>query len=105
MEVFGNSPFFITAEDAGTFAPRKNDDYKEISVSAGETYECIFDSGISEFIYCLGFLTSPGKNVSGHWIQCRVHRKIWEKNSDQDILRYKVDCIPPVVEPVPAAGQ
>ncbi|KAI3473873.1 hypothetical protein Pfo_028054 [Paulownia fortunei] len=32
-------PFFITAEDAGTLVARKNDDYKEISVPAGETHE------------------------------------------------------------------
>ncbi|KAI3472962.1 hypothetical protein Pfo_029209 [Paulownia fortunei] len=38
-EVFTNSPFFITAEDAGTLVARKNDDYKEISVPAGETHE------------------------------------------------------------------
>ncbi|GER55690.1 hypothetical protein STAS_33375 [Striga asiatica] len=38
-EVFTNSPFLISAEDAGTLSASKNDDYKEISVSAGETYE------------------------------------------------------------------
>ncbi|KAI3474321.1 hypothetical protein Pfo_029109 [Paulownia fortunei] len=49
-EVFTNSPFFITAEDLITFSflvlgsltckkRRKNDDYKEISVPAGETHE------------------------------------------------------------------
>ncbi|KAL1545359.1 hypothetical protein AAHA92_22097 [Salvia divinorum] len=38
-EVFSNSPFFITAEDAGALAARKHDDYKEISVPSGETHE------------------------------------------------------------------
>ncbi|CAK9141281.1 unnamed protein product [Ilex paraguariensis] len=38
-EVFANSPFFITAEDAGAIQARKNDDYKEMSVPAGKIYE------------------------------------------------------------------
>ncbi|KAL0282532.1 UNVERIFIED_CONTAM: hypothetical protein Sangu_2941300 [Sesamum angustifolium] len=38
-EVFTNSPFFITAEDAGTLAARKDDDYKEINIPAGATHE------------------------------------------------------------------
>ncbi|XP_047341558.1 uncharacterized protein LOC124945210 [Impatiens glandulifera] len=37
-EVFANSPFFITAEAAGAMGG-ENNDYREISVSAGRTYE------------------------------------------------------------------
>ncbi|XP_039136609.1 uncharacterized protein LOC120273929 [Dioscorea cayenensis subsp. rotundata] len=38
-EVFANSPFFISAEDAGAAECRKVDDYKEIVIAAGRTYE------------------------------------------------------------------
>ncbi|KAG8374482.1 hypothetical protein BUALT_Bualt11G0137000 [Buddleja alternifolia] len=38
-DVLTNSPFFITAEDACTLEARNNDDYKEISVPAGQTHE------------------------------------------------------------------
>ncbi|XP_057497253.1 uncharacterized protein LOC130781986 isoform X3 [Actinidia eriantha] len=38
-EVFANSPFFITAEVAGAIEGRKSDEYKEISIPAGKTYE------------------------------------------------------------------
>ncbi|RVW29783.1 hypothetical protein CK203_049988 [Vitis vinifera] len=38
-EVFANSPFFISAEDAGPIEARKNDEYKEISIPAGKTHE------------------------------------------------------------------
>ncbi|PNX83974.1 hypothetical protein L195_g040025 [Trifolium pratense] len=37
--VFANSPFFIPADVAGAMEVRKNDDYKEISVPAGKTFE------------------------------------------------------------------
>ncbi|XP_027334032.1 uncharacterized protein LOC113848861 isoform X2 [Abrus precatorius] len=40
-EVFANSPFFISAEVAGALETRQNDDYKEISVPAGKTYEVL----------------------------------------------------------------
>ncbi|KAM0947996.1 putative GOLD domain-containing protein [Dioscorea sansibarensis] len=39
-EVFANSPFFISAEDAGAAeSSSKVDDYKEIVIAAGKTYE------------------------------------------------------------------
>ncbi|MFQ6627734.1 hypothetical protein Gotur_007845 [Gossypium turneri] len=38
-EVFANSPFFISAEDASMLEMRKNDEYKEITVPAGKSYE------------------------------------------------------------------
>lgn len=37
--VFENSPFFISAEDAGATESRKRDDYKETVVPAGKTHE------------------------------------------------------------------
>ncbi|KAI5662874.1 hypothetical protein M9H77_22197 [Catharanthus roseus] len=38
-EVFANSPFFVTADDAGALEARKNEEYKEINIPAGKTYE------------------------------------------------------------------
>ncbi|KAI8003778.1 hypothetical protein LOK49_LG08G00873 [Camellia lanceoleosa] len=38
-EVFTNSSFFITAEVSGALEGRKNDDYKELTIPAGKTYE------------------------------------------------------------------
>ncbi|XP_019427325.1 PREDICTED: uncharacterized protein LOC109335627 isoform X2 [Lupinus angustifolius] len=40
-EVFANSPFFISAEVAGSLDVSKNDIYKEISVPAGKIYEVL----------------------------------------------------------------
>ncbi|KAG4939923.1 hypothetical protein JHK86_046064 [Glycine max] len=70
-EVFANAPFFISAEVAGALEARKNDDYKEINVPAGKTYE---DIGFS-----LEFVSPTGEKT---------------------VLRYKIDCIPPVTESV-----
>ncbi|XP_059296778.1 uncharacterized protein LOC132049842 isoform X2 [Lycium ferocissimum] len=78
-DVFANSPFFITAEEAGALEARKSDEYKEVSVPAGKTHEVA--------------LTVDAINSYIAWdfslIQGRVDM----------VLRYKVDCIPPVVEP------
>ncbi|XP_039001800.1 uncharacterized protein LOC120128084 isoform X1 [Hibiscus syriacus] len=38
-EVFANSPFFISAEDGSLLEMRKKDDYKEITVPSGKSYE------------------------------------------------------------------
>ncbi|KAJ4969709.1 hypothetical protein NE237_002808 [Protea cynaroides] len=38
-EVFANSPFLISAEDAGASEARKADDYREIIIPAGRTHE------------------------------------------------------------------
>uniref|UniRef100_A0A2N9F5H4 Uncharacterized protein n=1 Tax=Fagus sylvatica TaxID=28930 RepID=A0A2N9F5H4_FAGSY len=38
-DVFANSPFLVSAEVAGALEAREGDDYKEISVPAGRTYE------------------------------------------------------------------
>ncbi|KAL0783774.1 hypothetical protein Bca101_000019 [Brassica carinata] len=40
-DVFANSPFFISADTAGTLGSRENEEYKEIIVQAGRTYELI----------------------------------------------------------------
>ncbi|EFH49240.1 hypothetical protein ARALYDRAFT_486867 [Arabidopsis lyrata subsp. lyrata] len=38
-DVFANSPFFISADTAGILGSRDNEEYKEIIVQAGRTYE------------------------------------------------------------------
>lgn len=38
-EVFANSPFFISAEEAGAAESRKNDEYKETIILPGKTHE------------------------------------------------------------------
>ncbi|XP_020273349.1 uncharacterized protein LOC109848316 isoform X2 [Asparagus officinalis] len=38
-EVFANSPFLISAEEAGAVESRKNDEYKEIVILPGKTHE------------------------------------------------------------------
>ncbi|XP_068668204.1 uncharacterized protein [Aristolochia californica] len=40
-EVFANSPFFISAEDAGAADLRKKDDYREAIIPAGNTFEVL----------------------------------------------------------------
>ncbi|XP_060176285.1 uncharacterized protein LOC132606698 isoform X3 [Lycium barbarum] len=84
-DVFANSPFFITAEEAGALEARKSDEYKEVSVPAGKTHEVA--------------LTVDAINSYIAWdfslIQGRVDM----------VLRYKVDCIPPVVEPEVSSNQ
>ncbi|XXG40124.1 hypothetical protein AAC387_Pa01g0917 [Persea americana] len=40
-EVFANSPFLISAVDAGAAEARKNDDYKETVIPAGKTLEVL----------------------------------------------------------------
>ncbi|KAF3449294.1 hypothetical protein FNV43_RR10022 [Rhamnella rubrinervis] len=69
-EVFANSPFFISAEVAGGIEARKNDDYKEISVAAGKTYEV------------LGIIPSAS-----------LHHKMKRRVLDSESF-YKVICVP-----------
>ncbi|KAJ4788295.1 Retinal-binding protein [Rhynchospora pubera] len=40
-EVFINSPFFISAEDAGAAEGRKSDEFKETTIPAGKTHEVV----------------------------------------------------------------
>ena len=80
-EVFANSPFFISAEEAGALEARwfliffvlcmticfilnshrslfnrKNDDYKEISVPAGKSHEVCFDILFGIFFHVIELL-------------------------------------------------
>ncbi|KAL3615842.1 hypothetical protein CASFOL_040136 [Castilleja foliolosa] len=93
-EVFMNSPFFISAEDAGTLTARKSDEYKEISVSAGETHEVTLTVEPVNSYIAWDFSLAQGKmSVDiGFSVECT------DQSGKKTVLRYKVDCIPPVVE-------
>ncbi|KAH6776856.1 retinal-binding protein [Perilla frutescens var. hirtella] len=129
-EVFTNSPFLIAAEDAGALAARNNDDYKEITVSAGGTHEVSLtvestnsyiawdfslvqgklntqDIGFS--VECIDFsgrktLILPYRRYEadqGNFCTCASgdYKLIWDNSYStffRKVIRYKVDCIPPV---------
>lgn len=130
-EVFTNSPFLISAEDAGALTARKNDEYKEISVPAGETHEVsltvesvnsyiawdfslvqgklnLQDIGFS--VECVDLsgrktLILPYRRYEadqGNFCTCASgdYKLIWDNSYStffRKVIRYKVDCIPPVV--------
>ncbi|KAL0672041.1 hypothetical protein Bca4012_000021 [Brassica carinata] len=54
-DVFANSPFFISADTAGTLGSRENEEYKEIIVQAGRTYE---DIG-----FCVEYISASGEKT------------------------------------------
>ncbi|KAI8559599.1 hypothetical protein RHMOL_Rhmol04G0186300 [Rhododendron molle] len=60
-EVFANSPFFITAEVAGTTEGRKDEDYKETSIPAGRTFEVSFTVESLNSYIAWDFSLSQGK--------------------------------------------
>ncbi|XP_057970692.1 uncharacterized protein LOC131159652 isoform X2 [Malania oleifera] len=112
-EVFANSPFFILAEHDAATETRKNDDYKEITVSAGKTYE---DIGFSvEHANPSGEKTlilpyRRHESNQGNFCTCMAgnYKLIWDNSYStffKKVLRYKVDCIPPVVGPVQSASE
>ncbi|PON64995.1 GOLD domain containing protein [Trema orientale] len=137
-EVFANSPFFISAEEAGALDARKNDDYKEISVPAGKSHEVLLSVDAINSYIAWDFSVIQGKitvdigfsveytNPSGEkslilpyrryesdqgnfcTVMAGNYKLIWDNsyaNFFKKVLRYKVDCIPPVVEPSPAETQ
>lgn len=137
-EVFANSPFFITAEVAGTTEGRKDEDYKETSIPAGRTFEVSFTVESLNSYIAWDFSLSQGKvNLDiGFSVEhtdslgqkrlilpyrryesdqgnfCTVmaghYRLLWDNSYStffRKVLRYKVDCIPPVTEPVNSASE
>ncbi|KAG2691191.1 hypothetical protein I3760_09G225000 [Carya illinoinensis] len=131
--VFANSPFFISAEVAGALDARKSDEYKEISVLAGKTYEVSLTvDSINSYIawdfslvqgkmnmdigFTVEFTNFSGEKTlilpsrryesdQGNFCACMVgnYKLIWDNSYStffKKVLRYKVDCIPPVAEPV-----
>lgn len=137
-EVFANSPFFITAEDAGALEARKSDDYKEVSVSAGKTHEVSLTvNAINSYIawdfslvqgrvdmdigFSMEYMNPSGQKTQilpyrrygadqGNFCTCLSgnYKLIWDNSYSsffKKVLRYKVDCIPPVVEPGLSSNQ
>ncbi|KAJ4704167.1 GOLD domain containing protein [Melia azedarach] len=137
-EVFANSPFFISAEVAGALETGKNDEYKEISVAAGKSYEVSFTVDSVNSYIAWDFSLVQGKmsmdigfsvectNLSGektlilpyrryesdqgNFCTCVVgnYKLIWDNSYSaffKKVLRYKVDCIPPVVEPAQSTAE
>ncbi|KAL3826217.1 hypothetical protein ACJIZ3_022246 [Penstemon smallii] len=137
-EVFKNSPFFISADDAGALEARNNDDYKEISVPAGQTHEVSLTvESINSYIAWDFSLVQGKMNLDiGFSVECTDlsgrktlilpyrryesdqgnfctcisgnYKLIWDNSYSTFFkkgLRYKVDCIPPVVEPVTDADE
>ncbi|PSS23894.1 SEC14-like protein [Actinidia chinensis var. chinensis] len=137
-EVFANSPFFITAEVAGAIEGRKSDEYKEISIPAGKTYEVSLSvESINSYIAWdfslsqgkvnmdIGFSVEHTDNLGqktlilpyrryesdqGNFCTCMAgnYKLIWDNSYStffKKVLRYKVDCIPPVVESAHSATE
>ncbi|XP_028808511.1 uncharacterized protein LOC114763081 [Neltuma alba] len=131
-EVFSNAPFFISAEVAGALEG-KNDDYKEISVPAGKSYEVLLTvDSVNSYIawdfslvqgkinmdigFSLEFISPSGEKTlmlpyrrydsdQGNFctLEAGSYKLIWDNTYStffKKVLRYKVDCIPPVAETV-----
>lgn len=138
IEVFANSPFFISAEVAGALEGSKNDDYKEISVPAGKSHEVLLSvDSINSYIawdfsvtqgkisldigFSVEYTNSSGEKTlilpyrryeadQGNFCTCMAgnYKLIWDNSYAsffKKVLRYKVDCIPPVVESPPSDNQ
>ncbi|PKI44594.1 uncharacterized protein LOC116206866 [Punica granatum] len=137
-EVFANSPFFISAEEAGAIEARNNDDFKEISIPAGKTHEVSLTVDSLNSYIAWDFMLVQGKvnldigfsveclNASGqktlilpyrryeadqgNFCTCMAgnYKLIWDNSYStffKKALRYKVDCIPPVVEPAQSTAE
>uniref|UniRef100_M4CN71 GOLD domain-containing protein n=1 Tax=Brassica campestris TaxID=3711 RepID=M4CN71_BRACM len=131
-DVFANSPFFISADTAGTLGSRENEEYKEIIVQAGRTYEVslmvesensyiawdfsLVQGKISMDIgFCVEYISASGEKTlilpyhryeadQGNFstLMAGNYKLVWDNSYStffKKTLRYKVDCIPPVVEP------
>ncbi|KAJ0235007.1 hypothetical protein HA466_0266450 [Hirschfeldia incana] len=130
--VFANSPFFISADTAGSLGSRENEEYKEIIVQAGRTYEVsltvesensyiawdfsLVQGKISMDIgFSLEYIGASGEKTlilpyhryeadQGNFstLMAGNYKLVWDNSYStffKKTLRYKVDCIPPVVEP------
>nr|BAD43927.1 unnamed protein product [Arabidopsis thaliana] len=133
-DVFANSPFFISADTAGILWSRDNEEYKEIIVQAGRTYEISLMVESENSYIAWDFSLMQGKismdigfsveyiNASGEKTLILPYRRyeadqgnfstlmagnyklVWDNSYStffKKTLRYKVDCIAPVVEPDP----
>ncbi|OQU77727.1 uncharacterized protein LOC8066757 isoform X3 [Sorghum bicolor] len=118
-EVFVNAPFFISAEDAGAMdASTKSDEYKEIIIPAGKTHEVIlsveavnsyiaWDFSLQQGALNMVLLILPHRRYEadqGNFctVSSGSYKLVWDNSYSsffKKILRYKVDAVPPVVEP------
>ncbi|XP_066368590.1 uncharacterized protein [Miscanthus floridulus] len=133
-EVFVNTPFFISAEDAGAMDARKSDEYKETIIPAGKTHEVILSvealnsyiawdfslqQGALNMVLDIGFhvehISPSGEKTlilpyrryeadQGNFctVSLGSYKLVWDNSYSsffKKILRYKVDAVPPVVEP------
>nr|GEV52696.1 hypothetical protein [Tanacetum cinerariifolium] len=131
-EVFANSPFFVTTEEAGTIEAKRIDDYKDTNIPAGTTYEVSLEvESVNSYIawdfsvaqgrismdigFSIEYTNSLGQKTlilpyrrydsdQGNFctIMAGNYTLIWDNSHStffKKALQYKVDCIPPVVEP------
>ncbi|XP_042492150.1 uncharacterized protein LOC122071804 isoform X2 [Macadamia integrifolia] len=115
-DVFANSPFLISAEDAGAAEARKSDDYREIIIPAGRTHEVSLTVESVNSYIAWDFSVTQGKmNMlilpyrrceydQGNFCTCMAgcYKLIWDNSYSAFFkkgLRYKVDSIPPVADP------
>ncbi|CAJ1948272.1 unnamed protein product [Sphenostylis stenocarpa] len=129
--VFENAPFFISAEVAGALEARKTDDYKEINIPAGKTYEVLLSvDAVNSYIawdfslvqgkmnmdigFSLEFVSPTGEKTlmlpyrryesdQGNFctLMTGSYKLIWDNTYStffRKVIRYKLDCIPPVTE-------
>ncbi|QCE04693.1 uncharacterized protein LOC114167234 isoform X2 [Vigna unguiculata] len=132
-EVFANAPFFISADVVGALEAGKNDDYKEIHIPAGKTYEVLLSVDVvNSYIawdfslvqgkinmdigFSLEFVSPTGEKTlmlpsrryesdQGNFctLMAGSYKLIWDNTYStffKKVIRYKIDCIPPVTEPV-----
>ncbi|XP_043704527.1 uncharacterized protein LOC122654484 isoform X2 [Telopea speciosissima] len=121
-DVFANSPFLISAEDAGTAEARKADDYREIIIPAGRTHEVSLTvESVNSYIAWDFSLTQGKMNMlilpyrrcesdQGNFCTCMAgrYKLIWDNSYSAFFkkgLRYKVDSIPPVADPAVSVGE
>ncbi|XP_014516540.1 uncharacterized protein LOC106774171 isoform X1 [Vigna radiata var. radiata] len=163
-EVFANAPFFISADVVGALEAGKNDDYKEINIPAGKTYEVLLSVDVvnsyiawdfslvqgkinmvsllccytliskcydifqtpyvmifllficQDIGFSLEFVSPTGEKTlmlpsrryesdQGNFctLMAGSYKLIWDNTYStffKKVIRYKIDCIPPVTEPV-----
>ncbi|KAF9592284.1 hypothetical protein IFM89_013510 [Coptis chinensis] len=106
-EVFANSPFFISARDVGGVDVRETD-YKETTIPAGKTFEDVgfsmeYTSPSGEVNMILPYRRYDSNQGNFCTVIAGNYKLIWDNSYSSFFkknLRYKVDCIPPVAEPV-----
>ncbi|KAK6943320.1 hypothetical protein RJ641_024422 [Dillenia turbinata] len=124
-EVFANSPFFISAEEAGAIELGKNEDYRETTISAGNMeslnsyiawdFSLVQGKMNMDIGFSVEYMSNSGEkrlilpyrryeSDQGNFCTCLAgnYKLIWDNTYStffKKVLRYKVDCIPPVVEP------